>query len=419
MPHRRATRASRRRSGREASGEPKRVLPTTRETIDLSITISLSLREVAPVSIEFNHIVLGMVQTHLLRETDVTRLRHPSRRRYGSPMIRIGKLEQVISGVVGADVRSVRNRLQYLAVNGFPPGLRVGRAKRADYGLEEVYALNLVFALARGGMPPAAAAAVVGDYWPELAFAMVNAGGRAISKRSPGAKHEFVLVGAERLPVSSGSRKDGTPTDSYGVDVGRLADLEKSAMSGTGASLLMDIDALYRAIHAGLTTEPDAVPVEDIEKALLQTYRDQALQEGSLDASADAAVSYRDLAPPDRGLRLCEQDYFFARAIELIDAAGGGPTFSKRRLSVFAAYLARPAPIEAWKRRVPFVAGTSFVEGLAVFAEPVLGTRFELAESEVAAARERLEAAFIAHNADDLGERLRDRARTGRGIAPI
>ena len=265
----------------------------------------------------------------------------------------------------------VRNRLQYLSISNFPPGLRVGKARRADYGLDEVWALCLATALMRAGMPPAASAAIVTDYWPEIARGLVEVGGRSVRWQRPlaAADHVFMIVGAERLPDSIRGDDPRGPARSYSIYLGPLSSERVVTEVGAGGAVVVDLDRILADMNSALAADPASVSEGTVREAL------DELEQLHGTTSEVELPEVRRIAGDNhaeqlvRGQRLREMDYYFTRAEEIASAAVTrvlDQSVPNARQAVLLRYLARPAPREIWKRRVRVVEEVGFDEALDV-----------------------------------------------------
>ena len=332
-------------------------------------------------------------------------------------MIRSAKLEQVLAALNGAKAGDLRNRLQYLATINFPPGLRFGRANRATYGFDEVFAVAAAFALARAGVAPATAAGIVADFWPEIARALVRVGRignwhRADAKPQT---HEYLLATSERLPtVVRGAGDVRAPARSFAVAIGKLDQLELPQSIGAGAGALLDLDYLYRSMEAALAAAPDPVRESAIGAAFEEFDRLQAggRSPGSPPASASAPQS---VERPAWGFRLGEEDYYYTRAAEIADQAaalGDRTVVPDARTTVLLKYLQRPEPRENWKMNVG-IGGIEFYYALAVLSSRAFGVQLGVPHTLVAGAAARLEDAGI-DGVAALAAAIRDVAAKGR-----
>jgi hypothetical protein len=283
-------------------------------------------------------------------------------------MVSIRKIEAVITAMNEGDASGLRGRLQYLNLHHFPPGFRVGKAKRADYGMDEVLAFSLWFSLTQASLTPIAATALVIDFWPELARLYMAAARRAgvrIEPVGPSSETIAVITGnaLKAAPKSDADDLRG-PAAPFDIRSTTREALGKNLGKGFDARIVMDFEAIHETIAAAMAQDPGPVDAAQLHEAIVAF----ACREGRvalLGDTARPAPSLRKINPDPRGVRLSEADYYYSRAIELltaIEGRGGKKLAATPRLRRILDYILEPSPREEWKRwmqvgqsDVPFV----------------------------------------------------------------
>lgn len=267
-------------------------------------------------------------------------------------MISIRKVEAVIAGMYALDAATVvRARLQHLNVRDFPPGLRVGKAKRAEYGVAELYAYSVWFALAEAFVPGAVAAEMVRDAWPELVRALLAS---AEPTSIPGRRGDtFVCVIPEALAAAGpATGAHGTAGDAWDIRIVGENDLVPLVRGAIGGAWFLDVGGLLTRMIDWLGVGPMAVDADTVRSE----FDDLLLLDGWVPTppkaeGVQAPPRVRRAEARERGERLCEADYYFARAIAILDGLGSGTDATKpnARATRYLRYLEDPAPRERWK----------------------------------------------------------------------
>lgn len=340
-------------------------------------------------------------------------LKRPLAAHYGDAMIRIGKLETVLAAAAG-EAAGVRNRLQYLAVNDFPPGLRVGRARRADYELDELWALSLAFASMRAGMAPAASTAIISDYWPEISRALVTVGNRVLGawRRPTPAGRAFLAITAHRLPEAIQGEPKRARARRYTVSIGPMSADALVDLIGTGGAVIIDLDRAFMEIGNGLLEGPSPIGEEEVRTALNEIEALQGASPGMASSTAPQSTEHRMHEPPPRGERLREMDFYFARAAE-IATAEDLPRRPDARQAAFLRYLADPAGREEWKRWIEVAGEVPLGIAVEILSRDAFGVAAEMPETMVAAARSRLQRAGLG-GAAALAAAIAEKVAAGR-----
>lgn len=296
-------------------------------------------------------------------------------------MVSIRKIEAVITAMNGNDPSGLKGRLQYLNLQRFPPGFRVGKAKRADYGMDEVLAFSLWFSLTQASLTPASALALVRDFWPELSRLFITAASAGVKGLDVPSENSTIAVisGNALRSADPGSDSAGQPASPFDIASATPETLPKSLGSGFDARIVIDMVSVNAAIEAAMGLEPTPVGKEGVadEIRFFAEREGWARKIGQTEKAPELAV--RKKVPEARGERLSEADYYFARALELIDATPGLPAIDDDnppppRLVRTARYLLRPSPREGWKRWMSVGDGNvSFYFGIAALIEQTLG----------------------------------------------
>lgn len=297
-------------------------------------------------------------------------------------MVSIRKIEAVITAMNGNDPSGLKGRLQYLNLQRFPPGFRVGTAKRADYGMDEVLAFSLWFSLTQASLTPASALALVKDFWPEFARLFITAAKEAGTKYlTVPSDHSTIAVisgNALRSTDRAGDGGDGRPASPFDIVLSRPAALAKDLGSGFDARIVIDMVSVNAAIEAAMALVPTPVDTDGVADEVRQF----AVREGwapNVNGGQRAPEpSVRMKVPEARGERLSESDYYFVRALELIDAAPrlqpvDDDHLPPPRLVRTARYLLQPSPREGWKRWMSVGDDVSFYYAAAALIERTLG----------------------------------------------
>ena len=297
-------------------------------------------------------------------------------------MVSIRKIEAVITAMNGNDPSGLKGRLQYLNLRRFPPGFRIGTAKRADYGMDEVLAFSLWFSLTQASLTPASALALVKDFWPEFARLFITAASLAGTKdlKIPSDHSTIAVISGNALRSTdrAGDHFDGRPASPFDIVLSRPAILAEDLGSGFDARIVIDMESVNAAIEAAMALVPAPVGTDGVAEEVRQF----AVREGWAPKvkgerpSPEPAV--RKKAPEARGERLSESDYYFVRALELIDAAPQLPPVDDDhrpppRLVRTARYLMQPSPREGWKGWVAVGEDVSFYYAAAALIERTLG----------------------------------------------
>jgi hypothetical protein len=271
-------------------------------------------------------------------------------------MVSMRKVEAVVTAMNDGNAAGLKGRLQYLNLQRFPPGFRVGKAKRADYGIDEMLAFSLWFALTKASMTPLTAIALISDFWPEFSRAFLAAAAAA------GAPHVVVPRRQETITVISGDALKSPaktnpddlrgPAKSFDIIVTTPGNVANTLNTGSGVLTLVDLRKVYAAMVDALKADPYALSEQDLERELISFAAREGWATHDLNLLQPIWIQKKNSYP--RGERLSESDYYFSRAIELIDAvtANDGLTNLSPRIARFANYLIEPSPRESWKRGV-------------------------------------------------------------------
>lgn len=304
-------------------------------------------------------------------------------------MVSIRKIEAVVTAMNGGDESGLKGRLQYLNLQHFPPGFRVGKAKRADYGMDEVLAFSLWFSLCQASMTPIAAIALVSDFWPELARLYLTAASRAgVLGISSGSGDATVgIITGNALKASAKANPDDLrgPARPFDIRSSTRDALAKSLGSGFDARIVMDFDAIHEAIAAAMPKEPGPVAEAQFNEEIGAFAR----REGwAPPVTGDAVLPpphVRPIVPESRGQRLSEADYYYSRALELIGAIekGGAKRLkASPRLNRAFGYLMDPSPREEWKRWVQVgETGIAFMWAMAALVEEATDIKTNIPET--------------------------------------
>ena len=297
-------------------------------------------------------------------------------------MVSIRKIEAVITAMNGDDPSGLKGRLQYLNLQRFPPGFRVGTAKRADYGMDEVLAFSLWFSLTQASLTPASALALVKDFWPEFARLFITAASVAGTKDlTVPSDHSTIAVisgNALRSTDRAGDGVDGRPASPFDIVLSRPATLVKDLGSGFDARIVIDMVSVNAAIQAAMALVPAPVDTDGVAEEVRQFAVREGWAPKVKGGQTAPEPSVRKKVPEARGERLSESDYYFVRALELIEAA---PRFQPvdddhlppPRLVRTARYLLQPSPREGWKRWMSVGDDVSFYYAAAALIERSLG----------------------------------------------
>lgn len=267
-------------------------------------------------------------------------------------MISIRKVEAVIAGMYAIDPTTVvRARLQHLNVRDFPPGLRVGKAKRAEYGVAELYAYAVWFALAEAFVPGAVAAEIVRDAWPELVRAVLAS---AKPTSIPSHRGDTIVCVIPQALASTGpaTGTQGVAADAWDLRIIGDNDLVPLVSGAIGGAWFLDVGGLLTRMIEWLGVGPTPVDadtvVSEIDALLLL---DGWMPRPAKAQSTQAPPLVKQAEPRNRGDRLFEADYYFTRAIAILDGLGCGADATKlnARAMRYLRYLENPAPRERWK----------------------------------------------------------------------
>lgn len=267
-------------------------------------------------------------------------------------MISIRKVEAVIAGMYGLEpTKVVRARLQHLNVRDFPPGLRVGKAKRADYGVAELYAYAVWFALADAFVPGAVAAEIVRDAWPELVRALLASANPTSGESNRSSS--FVCITPEALAATGPARAaDETTADTWDLRIVGETDLAPLVLGAAGGAWFLDVGGLLQRMLGWLGAGPMPVVADTVRSEIERLLLLDGWLPGYPNAeSPEAAPSIRPAETRVRGDRLIEADYYFARAIAILDGIESDSEVSalSPRAMRYLRYLENPAPRERWK----------------------------------------------------------------------
>ena len=258
----------------------------------------------------------------------------------------------MIAGMYALEpTKVVRARLQHLNVRDFPPGLRVGKAKRAEYGVAELYAYAVWFALTEAFVPGAVAAEIVRDAWPELVRVLL-ASAKPTSAANP-SDSSFVAIIPEALAAAGpGTNAADTGSNTWDLRIVGERDLLPSISGAVGGAWFLDIAGLYaRMVHwlsVGIAPMGTDVVRAEIDELLL---RDGWVAKPEKLGNPEAPPSIRQAQVRHRGDRLIEADYYFTRAIailESLNSRGAEVALDVRSLR-YLRYIEDPAPRERWK----------------------------------------------------------------------
>lgn len=286
-------------------------------------------------------------------------------------MVSIRKCEAVLTAINDGDGTGVHTRLKYLNLQRFPPGLRVGTARRADYDLDEVLAFALWFSLSQASFPPATATALVTDFWPEFTRMFLAA---AHEDRAPGIEVEglgetMAVITGKALKAASKEAPDEAagPARAWNIEGALPSDLQDRLAGGYSSSVVVDLAATRRALLTALETGERPVAADWIAEQTASIARREGWTVALDRRGHRDVVAVRSKERNPRGEKLGERDYFFTRAIEIVDALAADATrrFPRQRLRRLARYVMRPSPREDWKRWVEVEdSGVQFVRAM-------------------------------------------------------
>jgi len=267
-------------------------------------------------------------------------------------MISIRKIEAVIAGMYGLEpTKVVRARLQHLNVRDFPPGLRVGKAKRAEYGVAELYAYALWFALAEAFVPGAVAVEIVRDAWPELVRALLASAEPTAVESHPATN--FVCLVPEALAATGPTTNArAAAADAWDIRIVNGTDLAPLVSGAVGGAWFLDVSGLLDRMINWLGAGPMPVAADIVRSEIGGLLLlDGWIPGPSKAESPEASPSIRHAEARVRGDRLFEADYYFARAIAILDDLGSSHATSplSARAMRYLRYLEDPAPRERWK----------------------------------------------------------------------
>jgi len=335
-------------------------------------------------------------------------------------MVGIRKIEAALAATNGGDATGLHTRLQYLNLQRFPPGLRVGPARRVNYDLDEAYAFALWFSLTQAAFTPLAAMALVTDFWPELTRLFLAASQKA------GVSGIAVPNPDETIAVIYGNALTMTarPSPSNLEAVARPFDITSATHSnlagrlggGLAASVVIDLVTVRSALVSALKADPEPLDQSTLDQQITSV----AIREGwSPEAKNGAPIpEIRRKEIPPRGEKLGERDYYFSRAIEFIDTIGNRPERAALtpRLERIAGYLLTPSPREEWKRWVEVAdSGRQFIWGIGALLAETTTVTTHLPETLVIGA-----ASVIADgDTSALAVKLRATAERARDYEPL
>lgn len=273
------------------------------------------------------------------RSTEPTVRRRRPRTPVGIPYSTVQALIAHLHGIGGDDVPALASRLQNLRKTNFPDGVAAGSGRHFAYDAADVLGVAVAFELIEAFIPPAVAADVVRDNWPEIARA-------ALLGWAADAARSTVFLYPRALGAGLGR----------GVSAAGLHHMETAWVDVASVSertLQFDLGDLAQRIKVWLKRfDPRSHRLMDEGMAGLDRRfgGGPALERGSL--------------PP----RLGSDGPFWRRASALLVACRSGyKPADERRLRWYLDYCVRPAPVDAWKRRIEVAEGveTGFAAALA------------------------------------------------------
>lgn len=336
-------------------------------------------------------------------------------------MASLSKVHSVLVAMNEGDGTGLATRLQYLNHQGFPPGLRVGRSKRSDYDLDEVLAFALWFSLTQASFPPGTAMALVNDFWPELSRLFLAAaretGINEISIPNP-TETIAVICGNVLKSTSRGGREDPFgPARPWNIVPTTERRLAGSLAEGLGASIVIDFASTWRALLSAIKSEPTPVSDSWVDEQIMSIAQREGWTNSPIERDAPP-TKVRTKEVPARGEKLGEQDYYFCRAIELIDTIRDNQRMGalSPRLGRLADYLLAPSPREEWKRWVEVGdSGAHFVWSVAALLHEKTTFATHIPETVRMAAA----ASVAGSDSGALAMRLRETAVRARAYEPV
>jgi hypothetical protein len=340
-------------------------------------------------------------------------------------MVTIRKIEAVATVMNGGDATLIRGRLQYLNVHHFPPGFRIGKSKRANYGMDEVLAFSLWFSLTQAWMTPIAATAFVSDFWPEFArLYLLAAQAAGVEDLNVGGRRGTIAVISGQALKSSGKANVDDlrgPAQPFNIDQATPASLAKLVGKGIDARIVIDFATVQATIRDAMANEPAPLTREMLDVEI----RSFAAREGwATKVSGDEtrpAPAVRLAEKQSRGQRLSEMDYYYSRALEIIEEIqrydpSGKKMKASPRLQRLAAYMRDPSPREEWKRWVEVTdSGTVFIWSMAALVEATTDIDLGIPHTVMMSAMKRV----ADGDAQVLATRLRETAMRAREYEPV
>lgn len=339
-------------------------------------------------------------------------------------MVGIRKCEAVLTAMNGGDASGIHTRLKYLNLQHFPPGLRVGTAKRADYDLDELLAFALWFSLTQASFQPSTATALVIDFWPEFArlfLAGAEQAGLLPPEGDRSGETLAIISGSALKSISKGGPLDPAgPARPWNVAASRPERLHAHVSGEPGARIVIDLATTLAALLDALDAEPGIVAEGWAEQQLVAMARREGRSAQPEPGGAHPPPALRPRDAPARGDRLRERDYYFARAAELFHALADREERNpvSPRHERLARYLLRPSPREEWKRWVEVGAtGVQFVWAAAALIEDLTDVETGVPDTMRIAAANRVGGA--ASGSTHLAQQLLEAAKTARGYEPL
>ena len=245
-----------------------------------------------------------------------------------------GELEACLALMCDVDAASVRTRFRPLRLHDFPDAVQGGAGSRVRYDLPRILAYAAVFYLADGRLAQLAAMELVRSTWPEWCRALVAAAVETDVVRRPPA-----------MPADAGPvlriMPEGFTSRARPLTVALTGGGQAPAGPPVACRLEIDCRPVLGSLRSIAVDAPGlATAIEELERAFGWTPAEVPLR-GEVGAM-----------PPERGF--IDDGPYFERALTFLEACEGRALtpMSRWRLGCLAAYLASPAPIDAWKREV-------------------------------------------------------------------
>ena len=326
----------------------------------------------------------------------------------------------------GGDASGLKGRLQYLNLQHFPPGFRIGKARRAEYGMEEVLAFSLWFSLTQASMTPIAATAFISDFWPEFSRLYLTAAeaagvkGVAVSDRPT---TTIAVITGNALKSSAKAHKDDLrgPARPFDILSTSRASLAKDLGHGFDARIVVDFGAVHAAFDEAMRAEPGPLTREQLAEEIRAFAHREGWAPSSSDHKTRPAPEVRPIVLEPRGQRLSEADYYYFRALEVIETVEAASRSGTRltatpRLRRIAAYLLDPSPREGWKRWVEVGdSETAFIWAVAALIDTTTDVATGVPQTIIISAGGRVADSNVAR----LADALRETAMLAREYEPV